>query len=105
MVNRKEKVNINGVQVKDMLVNFTKDSSMARANGKVQGKPLAPMFMKETICMIRSMEKVSSHGQVATFTREIIMRTKGMAMVKCSGLMVVCMKENGLEVSSMELVG
>jgi len=99
-----EKVNINGVQVKDMLVNFIRGSNMVKENGKVQDKQPVVMCMKENICMIKNMEKVFLHGQVETSTKANTPTMKGTEMGKCSGQMEACTKENGVEVFSMELV-
>ena len=95
MVNLMAKGNINGVQGKDTWVTFTKASSMAKASGRALDRLSIATCTKEIINMIKSMERVCSLGLVATSTRVITIKTRGMATVRCCGLMEACMKVNG----------
>ena len=95
------KVNINGEQAKDMLVNFIKVSNMEKENGKVLDKQPIATCTREFTLMIKSMDPVFLHGQVETFIKEITVMMKDMVMDKCSGQMEACMRENGVEVFSM----
>lgn len=76
---------------------------MVAVSGKVQKTTEPAMYLMATITRIRNMAKGCLHGQAEIFIRVIIMKMRGMEMVKCSGLMEVCTKENGLEGSSMVL--
>ena len=51
------------------------------------------------------MEKVYSLGLAETYTKETIMRMKGMGMVRCCGQMEACTRANGAVGSNMESEG
>lgn len=54
--------------------------------------------------MIKNQDMEFLHGQVATFTRETIKMTPGMALGKCTGQMEVTTKASGKTVSNMAKV-
>lgn len=101
MVNLMVEANTLGLKVNSMLAisNLVRNTEMADGNLK-RIKPIAT-YTKVNIGMTLSMAKVFIPGQVETFIKEIIMRMKGMVMVKCSGLTEACMKENGSKVYSI----
>ncbi len=54
--------------------------------------------------MIRNQDMEFLHGQVETFTKEIIKMILGMGTDKCTGQMEVITKERGKMVFNMEKV-
>ena len=95
MVNQMEKENIFGVLVKIMLEILLKEKNMERENGKAIKILTIQIYMMVNIWMIKSMERVYSHGQVEIYTKEIIKMMNVMEMGRCYGQMEVCTKENG----------
>lgn len=70
MASLKEKVNTNGTMDKSTPETFWKERSMAKENGKAHNLFLIAINMRVIIKMIWKMEKVCSHGQVVTYTKE-----------------------------------
>ena len=58
------------------------------------------IVMKETILMTENVALASSSGLVETFIRANIRTTNATDMVKCTGLMEVATRANGLGASS-----
>jgi hypothetical protein len=83
----------------------TKALSMEKASGRAPDRLSTAMYTKENISMIKSMERVCSLGLVVTSIRVITIKTRGMATVRCCGLMEACMRVNGKKESKMELEG
>jgi len=57
----------------------------------------------ENTKLIKSVDKVSIHGLVATYTKASTKMTRGMVTDRCSGPMEACTKENGSEAFNTEL--
>lgn len=70
---------------------------MEKENGVKIRMTLNAIDMWENTGMIKSMERDLFIGKVATFTWEIIMMMKEMDLVKCTSLMELFMKDNGVE--------
>ena len=77
---------------------------MARGNGRNSKMYQIATAMMANINLIRKMDMAFLPGKVAMFTKATTKMMKEMAMEKCFGLMVLCIKVSGKKASSMVLV-
>ena len=95
MVNLMEEASIIGQLVLITLVTFTKERNRVEANGEVIGIYRPVTLMMVNTWLIGNMDKVFLLGPLETYSKETTLKMKEWETVKCFGLMVPCMKENG----------
>lgn len=106
MENLTEKENIFGLLDKFIQGIFTKDlNKVEESGGVVKINPQRQTFTKVSIIMTKSMVKVFSLGQLAIFTKAIILKMNVMETDKCYGPTAACMKVNGKKEFNMVSVG
>ena len=106
MENLMEKENIFGLLDKFIQEIFIKElNKVEESGGAIKINPLLQIFTKVNIIMTKNTVKVFSLGQLAIFTKVIIMKMNVMETDKCYGPMEVCMKVNGKKEYSMASVG
>lgn len=106
MENLMEKESIFGLLDKFIQAILIKESNkVGESGGTPKINPLLQIFTKVSIKMTKSMVKVFSLGQLAIYTKAIILKMNVMEMDKCYGLMAACMKANGKKEFSMVSVG
>ena len=106
MENLTEKENIFGLPDKFIQEIFTKDlNKVEESGGVVKINPQRQTFTKVSIIMTKSMVKVFSLGQLAIFTKAIILKMNVMETDKCYGPTAACMKVNGKKEFNMVSVG
>jgi hypothetical protein len=94
------KVSILGEMVKFMWVNLKMVLNMGKENGDLQ-KDNSVINMKETMWVIRSMDLEYFNGQVETVIKANTKMMRETVLVRWNGLMVVHIKETGLEEFNM----
>ena len=95
---------INGRTEVYTLVNSRMDASMAKESGRRSKMYQIAITMKVNTKMTRKMDMGSFIGKVGMFTKETTRMMKETDMVRCSGLTVLNIKENGKKGFNMELV-
>jgi hypothetical protein len=100
MENQKEKANILGKTEQRMLENSNQAWSTVKASGVVE-KKINAITTKVNTIMTRSAALGLSLGHLGTFIKESIKTMKGKATVRCTGLMSLAIKANGLKAFSM----
>lgn len=99
-----ERVSINGLLGKYILVIFWRGKNMEKENGGVIKQILIiQIFMRVNTKMTWNKVKELSHGLVVMFTKVNFFKMNVMAMEKCFGLKVVNTQVNGRKESSMVL--
>ena len=83
-----------GLTVASIKVSSGEDLNMGQASG-VDQRITQPMSMKDITSMTRSMVMVHSHGHQAILMSVTINKMRGMARVRCLGLMVQSILETG----------